>query len=164
MKLLITCSFVISVLFATAQSPITDHFDVKGSVENELSITFADIRKHAEVELGDIIIYNHNGEVVKTVHQVKGVLLKEALKEVVVNTPNYRELGIYYLLCTANDGYAATFSWNEVFNANDVYVMTEVDGEKLEQYGKSIQLFSVRDLQSGRRFIRGIQQIEVKKG
>ena len=164
MKVFFTIALVFSALCTFGQSPLTETLIVKGIVEKEVSIGFADIRKHTEVELGDLIIYNHNGELVKTVHQAKGVSLKDVLSEVVISTSNPRDLVAYYLLCTASDGYAITGSWKEIFHAKDVFVLTEVEGIELEDYGKSIQLFHTRDLQSGRRFMRGVSVFEVKKG
>lgn len=151
-------------MIATGQAPLTHQFDVKGAVEKEVTITLADISALSPVLLGDLDIVNHSGQTVNTARQVKGVLLRDVLRSISITSPSDRELSCYYLLCTASDGYTVTFSWNEVFNSTDVYVVVEVDGVPLGQYPKSIQLFDRRDIQSGRRFMRGLSTIEIKKG
>jgi hypothetical protein len=159
--------FLLAVLFACgicAQTPLTVQFAVTGSVEKESTLSITDIASQPHTELGDLPIVNHSGEQVSTAKKAKGVLLKDVLKNVVITSPSGRELSSFYILCTASDGYAVTFSWNEVFNSNDVYVLIEVDGVPIGEYGKSIQLFHTRDLQSGRRFLRGLSTVEIKKG
>jgi hypothetical protein len=164
MKFLILLSFVLFSSGLHAQLPLTTAFTVKGNVEKEMTIAITDMALQPTIELGDLPIVNHKGEQVNTAKNAKGILLQSVLKNVVITSPTDRELSAYYMLCTASDGYAITFSWNEVFNSKDVYILVEVDGVPISEYGKSIQLFHVRDLQSGRRFLRGLSSIEIKKG
>jgi len=67
---------------------------------------------------------------------------------------------------TATDGYKVVFSWNEIYNAeagNNFFILTEMDGKRIEKMDQRILFISIADFQTGRRFIKGLEKIEVKR-
>ncbi len=67
---------------------------------------------------------------------------------------------------TATDGYKVVFSWNEIYNAeagNNFFILTEMDGKRIEKMDQRILFISIADFQTGRRFIKGLEKIAVKR-
>jgi len=77
-----------------------------------------------------------------------------------------KRLNEYYFVCTASDGYKAIFSWNELFNSElgeKIFIITEMNGIRLKQLRNRILLISTFDLKVGRRYIKGLQYIEINR-
>ena len=97
---------------------------------------------------------------------MKGVPLKDFLKDVKFNYNKSKELNEFYFVFTASDGYRVVFSWNEIYNSeagNSFYIITEMKGKSMKELDQRIVFLSSKDLKSGRRYIKCLQSIEVKK-
>jgi hypothetical protein len=71
-----------------------------------------------------------------------------------------------YFVFIASDGYKVVYSWNEIFNTKNgqgIYVIVERDGKKIDQIEDRISVFSKADLMTGRRYVKGLSRIIVKR-
>lgn len=170
MNYLIT--FILSVSFFTAYSqhdhivPATAEFQVKGLVKNKLTFHINDILRFKQDELGDIVIRNKKGEEKGTAVKMKGVLLKTFLDSAGITADKPKEYSEFYIVLTASDGYKNVYSWNELFNSdlgNHVYIITSYGEETMEQMPDRILVMSLGDTNSGRRHLKGLASIEVKR-
>ena len=71
-----------------------------------------------------------------------------------------------YFVFKASDGYKVVFSWNEIYNTdsgNNFFIVTELEGKKLKELEQRIMFISTADLKTGRRYIKGLEKIEVRQ-
>lgn len=145
----------------------TDAFRITGDIAAERTISIADIKKYPEVELGDISIKNDRGEEKVKARHVKGVLLTRILDSaggISVDKP--KELSEYYFVFNASDGYKNVYSWNEIYNSpvgKQLYIVTEQDGKDMKDMEGRIQVLSLADYNTGRRYLKGLAMVEVRK-
>lgn len=166
-------SFLLLFFFAAtctiyAQQKITptESFSVSGAVKNNVTFTIRDLDKFPKTPVNDLIIYNHAGEIKDTLRGMKGVLLKTVLSSVKYAYEKPRELNGFYFVLKASDGYKAVFSWNEIYNTeagNQYFIITEIQSKTADQIANRIIFLSTADLKTGRRYIKGLSEIEVKR-
>ena len=168
MKNLIAFTFLFFLgASAMAQSTLTptDNIQIFGAIEKEVSSSIDDILKFNAVNVEDQLIYNHAGEVKDTLNHMKGVPLKDFLKDVKFNYNKPKELNEFYFVFTASDGYRVVFSWNEIYNSetgNSFYIITEMKGKSMKELDQRIVFLSSKDLKSGRPYIKCLQSIEIR--
>ena len=144
----------------------TSQFTILGLVENPKVITYADLQKEKRVDIGDLKITNHAGEFRKEYKNMKGVPLLILLNDVKIIAPSPKQLSEYYFILKASDGYSVVISWNELFNTeigNSFFVVTEADGKSLEDSSERILFVASKDFKTGRRHVKGLETIEVKR-
>ena len=144
----------------------TDSFKIQGKIKSEKIFTLMQLDSFPKQALKDQMIYNHNGEIKDTIKNTKGVLLKTVLSKIEFLYDKPKELNEFYFVFVASDGYKIVFSWNEIYNTpvgDDLFLITESDGKKLKDIAQRIIVTSMGDLKSGRRFIKGLARIEVKR-
>lgn len=144
----------------------TDSFKIQGKIKVEKSFTITELDSFPKQVLKDQILYNHKGEIKDTVKNCKGVLLKTILAKIEYLNEKPKELNEFYFVCVASDGYKVVFSWNEIYNTetgNNLFIITELDGKKLKDMDQRIILSATSDLKTGRRHIKGLERIEVKR-
>ncbi|TBX65574.1 molybdopterin-binding protein [Flavobacterium silvisoli] len=165
---LIILLFSVIGLSVKAQRPIqpTDLLTVFGKVKSEQKITLKLLDSFPKQKVKDLILYNHKGEIKDTVQNMKGVLLKEILAKVDYVYEKPKNLNTFYFVCTASDGYKVVFSWNEIYNTevgNNLYFITEMKGKSIKDSDQRILLIATSDLKAGRRYVKGLESIEVKQ-
>ena len=141
-------------------------FTISGEVKAPATIQISDLKKWKTVDIGASTITNHLGEKKSEYKSMKGVLLKEALSSVELNAESPKVLSEYYFVCRANDNYTVVFSWNELFNTETgktVYLVTERDGKPIEQMDDAILMVSSKDFRTGRRHVKSLSSIEVRR-
>lgn len=144
----------------------TDEFKIFGLVEKPITINYSDLEKEKIVQIGDFKITNHLGEFRKEYKNVKGVLLSDIFKTVKIAAESPKLLSEYYFICKASDGYSVVISWNEFFNSdlNSSFILVlEADGKSLKEGTDKILLIAAKDHKTGRRHVKGLQSIEVKR-
>jgi len=164
-SLAITCIILISVITfeSLAQQP-TLSVAVTGKVKAEKNFSSADLKKFKLENIADVVITNHKGETKGTAKGMKGVLLRDVLQDISLDTDNPKLFSEYYYVCTAADGYKVVYSWNELFNSavgNSVYIVLEKDQKDLEGSEDSILMISTQDTRTGRRYVKNLQTINV---
>lgn len=155
-------------LGSTAQKNFetTNQFVVMGLVETPLTITYSDLEKEKIIDIGSLKITNHLGELKREYKNLKGVLLIDVLRKLSISTPSPRLLSECYFILRATDGYSAVISWNELFNSemgNSFYLIVEADGVSQKESIEKMLLVATKDYRTGRRHIKGLTSIEVKR-
>lgn len=167
-KFIVALIILVTTFHVSAQRIIspTDSFVVEGKIVKSLVLAIVDLGTYPEVVIKDQVIHNHKGEVKDTLTGLKGVLLKTILAPVEYVYEKPKELNEFYFVFTASDGYRVVFSWNEIYNTeagNQFYILTTIDGKAIKDSDQRIVFISTADLSTGRRYIKGLQKIEVKK-
>lgn len=151
---------------AQRKIPSTDSLRIYGQIKNPKLFTLADLDTFRKSIIKDQIIYNHNGEIKDTLRSLTGIPFKTLLESVqyIYNKP--KELNEFYFVLIASDGYKVVLSWNEIYNTetgNNFYIITEMGGKNLKDLEQRIMFISAADLKAGRRYIKGLETIEVKR-
>ena len=168
MKKLYAIIFLITTIHLHAQEKPTptDVFKISGEVKAVKEIGFVDIEKLPVHTIGDVVITNHAGEIKGTAKSLHGVKLKELMTGIQLATDNPRLNSTYYFVMKASDGYTVVFSWNEIFNSpigEKIYIVTAKDGVALKNMTERLLLISPTDLNTGRRYVKGLSEIQVKR-
>ena len=69
-------------------------------------------------------------------------------------------------IASASDGYKVVFSWSELFNSpigDGVLVMFEKDGNPIGDEEGRLALISTKDIRTGSRHVKWLNDIEVRK-
>lgn len=159
--LLVTCSVV-----AQEQGKPTSSITINGRVKSPKIFTAADIRQYKVYNIGDVVITNHKGEVKGAAKELSGILLRDLLQSIEPDAESPKVLSEYYFTCIASDGYKVVFSWNELFNTatgNTVYIVTAKDHKSMDTLDESILLISTADVHTGRRYVKNLQSIIVRR-
>ena len=168
MRTLIFISILLTSLATQAQRtiPPTDSLKILGKVKSAKTFSLSDLDTLPKVTIRDQVIYNHKGEVKDTLKNLKGIPLKSVLSLIEFVHDKPKQLNEFYFVFIASDGYKVVFSWNEIYNTetgNSFYIATEMDGKKLKDLDQRIVFISTGDLKSGRRYIKGLERIEVRQ-
>lgn len=167
MKNLLLSLLILGALTTRAQKAEvrpTNEFVVTGLVKHEVTITLEDIGKLAAKDIPDLAVTSHQGEPRGNLKQVKGVLLKDLLQNIALKEDNPKLFSEFYFTFTASDNYKVVYSWNELFNSptgNNIFIVTAIDGEPLQQMRNRILVITTTDFKTGRRHIKGLDKIVV---
>ncbi len=156
---------VATIAQAQYATPSSNGFAVQGEVNRKILLRIEDLKKMHAVEIGDYEVRSHTGELKFTATEMKGVLLKKILDSAGVKELLPRDLSSYYYVFTAADGYKVVFSWNEIYNTDigkQLFVVTSMQGKDITNMSQSILIVSLGD-ENGRRFMKGLATIDVKK-
>lgn len=169
MRYAVTCLLLLVVFSVRAQHPdvpVTNEFHISGAVKKELTFSIQDILRFKQDSLGDVVIKNKRGEDKSVAKNIKGVLLKTLLDSAGIVADKPKEYSELYIILIASDGYKNVYSWNELFNnevGNHVYVVTEMDGKLIGEMYDRILVLSLSDINSGRRHLKGLAKVVVRK-
>jgi hypothetical protein len=151
-------------LSAQSANTKTESFTINGKVKAPQTITFSDLKKFKIFNLGDVTITNHLGEVKGTAKNLSGVLLREILQSVPLDTENPKQYSEYFFICRASDGYKVVYSWNEIFNTatgNSAYIITEKNHQPIRELDESMLMISTQDEHTGTRYVKNLESIYV---
>ena len=168
MKMMVSLLLLFSVmpLWSQKETQTSEAFTVSGQVRAEATFTVAAIEKLPSQIIPDATITNHLGEKKSDAKQMKGVLIKELLKDVVFISESPKDLSELYFTFIAGDGYKVVYSWNEIYNSatgDHLFLVTEKEGEKLAEMKSRILTFTPTDFKTGRRYIKGLVKIVVSR-
>lgn len=168
MKLVYTLLVIVIAQSAIAQKDVlsSNEFIVKGQVKQEMKFTLSDFSKFESKSIGDLVITNHTGEPRGTAKALKGILLKDLLAKIEINSESPKTLSEFYFTLVATDNYKVVFSWNEIFNSptgDKVWVVTEKGGVKIDALDERILVVTTSDFKTGRRHVKGLSQILVNR-
>lgn len=151
---------------AQEQGKPTSSVIVNGRVKSPKTFIANAIRQYKVYNIGDVVITNHKGEVKGSAKELSGILLKDLLQSIEPDAESLKVLSEYYFTCIASDGYKVVFSWNELFNTatgNTVYIVTSKDHKSIDALDESILLISTADERTGRRYVKNLQSIIVRR-
>jgi hypothetical protein len=165
-KFLLSFYFILAgiVLTANTNRTLTQSFTITGKVKEGKKFTLEDLRKFTTHDIGDIAVSNHKGESKGTAKGLKGVLVRDVLETVTLETDNPKLSSGYYFVCKAADGYKAVYSWNELFNTatgESAYLVLEKEGKPMDGHEDNILMISSKDVRTGRRYVKNLETIIV---
>ena len=152
--------------FAQQKTEPTDSILVSGLVDSAFYIAYSNLANEKTTEICNFTVTNHLGEIKKEYRHLKGVTLLDLLNKIKITTPDPKVLSEYYLIFRGADGYAVVFSWNELFNTETgktIYIVTEADDKSFVNNPDRILLISTKDFKTGRRHIKNLKSIEVRR-
>jgi len=143
----------------------TSSFTISGKVKASRAYSLDEIRKMQTQKIGDVSITNHKGEVKGVAKNLQGVLLRDLLSGVELDAESPKVFSEFYFVCVATDGYKVVYSWNELFNTatgKTTYIVTAKEtGDK--KSNDDILMISTQDSMTGRRYLKNLQAIEVRR-
>jgi hypothetical protein len=160
--LLFMAFFPVNHAVAQRNVPSTDTLRLWIATAPMLAFPLSALDTFPTVEIGDLPISNHEGEIKNTAKGMQGFLVKQILSQLTLPIEKPRFLNEYYFVFVASDGYKVTFSWNEIFNTevgNHLFIVTQQDGKKLREMENRILVVCTTDFLTGRRHIKGLQRI-----
>lgn len=164
---IVLLSFLASCsVFGQRKIEPTNSFKITGKIKSEKIFSLKQLDSFPKQNLKDQIIYNHKGEIKDTIKNAKGVLLKTVLEKIEFSYEKPKDLNEFYFVFVASDGYKVVFSWNEIYNTevgNNLFIITAIESKKLTEMEQRILVSSIADIKSGRRYIKGLTSVEVKK-
>ncbi len=145
---------------------MTNAFTIEGLVKKSLVVTLDSLKKYPTTSIDSIVITNHLGQRKSTLKNIKVIPVRNFLDQLEIEVESPKQLSEFYFVFTAADGYKVVFSWNEIFNnalGQEVYVICEKDGAGVEQLENRISIISRTDKMTGRRYVKSLKKITVKR-
>jgi hypothetical protein len=166
-KLLILIFLYAGIVSAQQTAYKTTHqFTITGQVKKESVITMDSLNTYPVKEIGDIKVTNHLGDFKHQDDKLKGVLLKDILSHSQLAAEGPHFYSQFYFTCVGADGYKVVYSWNELFNTpvgEQVYILVEKNGVKADKLPESLQMASMLDIKTGRRYLHNLDKIVVSQ-
>ncbi len=159
-------TFCVSVVSAQHKSITpTTSFTVSGHVRNPGRFSLKGLQDYPKQIEDSVMVIDKKGMVKTTLYHVQGVLLTDVLNAADIQMADNRDYNRLAVILTASDGYTNVYSWNELYNTpvgKAVYIVTSVNDSAPGDYNGAILVFSNRDLVSGRRHMKALQNVEVR--
>ena len=125
------------------------------------------VSRETEIRINDLLHYKQDTLAgIDAKSKIKGVLLKTILDAVGITNVKHKEYGQVIIILTASDGYINTYTWNELYKTdvgNHVLIITEIDGKIISDMKDRILAFSMADIGSAARHLKGLSKIEIRK-
>ena len=105
-----------------------------------------------------------SGEPKGRIKSCRGILLTDIINKVNVKIADHNDTKKMYIVASSSDGYAAVFSWQELFNTpigEGVLVILERDNVKIYEEHGGVDLFSAKDFLTGPRYVKQLSSIKV---
>jgi hypothetical protein len=144
----------------------THQFSISGKIKNPSVITMDSLMHYTISPVGDINVTDHTGALKHKDEQLKGILLKDILSHTTLDAASPKLYSAFYYTCVGSDGYKVVYSWNELFNTevgSHVYIIMEKNGMKADQLPESIQMTSMMDMKTGRRYLHNLDKIIISE-
>lgn len=160
--------FACSTAFAqSSYGQQTKQFTIQGLVAKESVIIMDSLNNYPLKDIGDIKVTDHTGAFKHADEKLKGVLLKDILNHSTWNIAGGPHMfSSLYFTCVGSDGYVVVYSWNELFNTpvgDQVYIILEKNGVKAADLKESLQMVSMSDYKTGRRYLHNLDKIIVSQ-
>jgi hypothetical protein len=169
MKKLTFFLFLLSCFTAMAQDkfgPATHQFSISGKIKNPSVITMDSLAKYSIVPIGGMAVTDHTGALKHKDADLKGILLKDILIHTEIDAAGPHFYSGFYFTCVGSDGYKVVYSWNELFNTeigDHVYIIMEKNGVTAGKLPESIQMASMMDQKTGRRYLHNLDKIIISE-
>lgn len=157
---------LVTISFGVAAQKATQSFAIRGKIKQEITITETDLKKYTTQTIGTVNITNHKGDLKGKAKDMTGILLRDILQNVVLDEENPKFFSEYYFVCVGSDKYKVVFSWNELFNtavSQKVFIVTQKDGHNMLNNEDGILMISSEDFRTGRRFVKNLESIQVRR-
>ena len=156
---------VTHVLTLSGQVTITrtDRFSVEQNGKTVLVVALDHLNGLVVRSIGDVKMFNSKGEEKSIRKNVKGVLLRDALKKMTFEVANTKELNQYIFVLEATDGYKVVLSRNEVFNSENLYIVSESNDIPIHQSSDRIEVLAISQPGKGHIYIKGLKTMKAIK-
>lgn len=137
---------------------------VDGAVAAPRVFDVAALRKLVAHDTGPAMVICASGATVGKVDNYRGVRLTDVIDAVGIKLEGHKDARRMVVVARATDGYVVTFSWNELYNTEigkDVLVAWEQDGKPLAPRDGQLLLVSGKDIKTGPRHVRQLDEIEI---
>jgi len=167
LAVLLACAWL-APAFAQSQGAVTTTLTVKGSVQQEITLSVDDLKRLPVQRMDDVRSVRDTGAGAssgETVRHYVGCLLRDVLeraKPVEKKRMDFRKSAV---IATASDGYRVVFSWAELYLSpigDGVLVVYERDGAPLDDNEGRIALVSLKDTRPGPRHVKWLQSVELR--
>lgn len=167
MKNIYILLFLSFSVITIAQNDIeaTNSICISGKVKKKICLNIAVLDTFKAITIADQGIYNHQGILKDSLIQLKVIPIKSILSCMQLRYNKPKELNEFYFIFEASDKYRVVFSWNEIYNTdlgNHYYIIKEMNGLKMTDLKQRIAFISTADIQSGKRYIKGLRSIKIK--
>jgi DMSO/TMAO reductase YedYZ molybdopterin-dependent catalytic subunit len=139
---------------------------IRGAVAQPHHLTLNDLRTLPAIATGPVTINTlRTGRILRTIGDYRGAALASVLGMVSLVLPQRADFKRMVLIARADDGYAAVFSWHEVFNsplADRLIVAYEQDGQILDPEQGPLLLVAAADRATGPRHVKRLASIEAR--
>lgn len=91
-------------------------------------------------------------------------MLKDVFSHTVFSVSSPKLLSQLYFVFSGADGYKVVYSWNELYNTlvgDQVFIVMEKNGIKAAQLPDAIQMVSMMDFKTGRRYLHYLSKVVV---
>lgn len=159
-------SILILFFSLTLNAQAAKSISVTGDISMPITISFYDLKNYQKHSVDSLAIYNHKMDYKSTLKKLNGVLLKDILSKVEFKTDSPKLLSEFYVVCIADDGYKAVFSWNEIFNSGNgdlALIVTELNGSDASKLKENIMLVTPTDKATGRRYVKNLSKIVIQQ-
>lgn len=166
MHKLILLIFLSTSAFAQEVVKPTKSFLISGKIKKAVTITMDSLQQYPIKEIGGLKVTNHLGEFKHQDEALKGVLLKDVLSHTTFAVNSPKLLSQLYFVFIGGDGYKVVYSWNELYNTpvgDQVYIVMEKNGTKAAQLPENIQMVSMIDFKTGRRYLHNLSKVTVSQ-
>jgi DMSO/TMAO reductase YedYZ molybdopterin-dependent catalytic subunit len=141
---------------------------VKGNVEQPLTVTLEDLRRLPVQRMEDVRLVRDAsiaGGAPELVRRYTGCLLRDVLERAKPVEKQRMDLRKSAVVVTAADGYRVVFSWAEVFLSpigEGALVVYERDGKPLPDNEGPLALVSLKDTRPGPRHVKWLSSVELR--
>jgi hypothetical protein len=142
---------------ATNQFTITD----KGKTRFIFHVN--QYKAFTENNLGDVVMFSSKGEEKAPRRNVKAILLRDIVGKVDFTFSKMKELNEFYFFLQASDGYKVVLSRNEVFNTNNLYIITASNGIRIEDSPDRIEVLALSETGKGHILMKGLRKLSILK-
>ncbi|MFN8154598.1 MAG: hypothetical protein U0Y08_09930 [Bacteroidia bacterium] len=140
--------------------------EITGAIQEKVVLDLSVLKAMKDSVYGDKVLVNHKGEIRDTLRDIHGIPLTRILENVNYKFDQARELSRFVFILKATDGYTVAISWNELYNSShgqSFCIISSADGVKMADMKNRIAFIAFDDLISGRRFVKSLKYIDVKK-
>ncbi|NSL85978.1 molybdopterin-dependent oxidoreductase [Chitinophaga sp. Mgbs1] len=174
MKYSLKCLYAVALLLvlcaatratATPWQPYglpADSVTISGQVTHPLTLSQEHLRRFNAVTGKDLKIVGVKGDIKKTLHSWKGVLLTTLLDSAGIRLAP-KERGRCYIVVRGTDNYTTLYSWNDLFNnptGSHVVLLYEENGQPITTDGPFVMVCTT-DKITGPRHVKWVNRIEV---
>lgn len=157
-------TLIILLFSLNAHAQESKQFTIEGKIKNPTTLNLSNLKEFKSLSLDSMVVFSHLMQRKSSIKNIKGVLLKDVLSKIEIETTSPKVLSEYYIVCTATDNYKVVFSWNELFNSETgkhVMILTAFDANPAKNEKGNIALISPTDEATGRRFVKGLSKITI---
>jgi hypothetical protein len=162
--LLLLFIFFTSTAFAQETLKPTLQFSIGGKVRKASVITIDSLKQYTVQTIGDLKVTDHTGVFKHEDDKLKGIMIKDILSHTQYDVSSPKLLSTLYFVFVGVDGYRVVYSWNELYNTevgNHVYILMEKNGIKAADMKESLQMTSMMDMKTGRRYLHNLNKVIV---